>query len=119
MTIRGVFCLIHQVGVGCASARAYEATLEQAVFFSAINGVVECVLGFSAIYFLRNTRELALAAILVKTIAALAGVLATRIFCYTMIQWKQAVASVTISTLATMWVISISGTPTPIPKLNA
>lgn len=118
MAILEIVCGICQGGVAFESAKAYGSTPSQAVIFSTINGIVESVLVFSVRSFLQNSRELALAAISIKVIAALAGMLATRVFCDRTIHWRQAVAGVAISNFTTRWLFCILQTPVPMPTAS-
>ncbi|HEX2579040.1 MAG TPA: hypothetical protein VHK67_01380 [Rhabdochlamydiaceae bacterium] len=110
---------LFQTGFTYGSGRAYDAARDQAIIFSGLNAIVEGVLVFFVTLHISNTRGMALAAVLIKTIAGIAGMAATRIVCEKMIALKQAVARVAISNFATRWSIQFLLTPVPIPKINA
>ncbi|HEX4839410.1 MAG TPA: hypothetical protein VFU89_03090 [Rhabdochlamydiaceae bacterium] len=113
---QAALCVLFLNRLEYASAKAYGATEAQAGIFSAITSIVESVLVFSANSFVQNSRELALATVLIKTTSGITGALVTQLFCEN--EWKQAVACIAFPSFAAMLVSCIIlHPPVLIPKL--
>ncbi len=89
-----------EAGIGVVTAKGFNASWEQAAVFTTVNKAVWFILESLVCSYIQNTRQLALATIVIQTTSGLAGILATRLFCQNAIHWKSALASAVCSDTA-------------------
>ena len=119
MIVQSMLLAGFEAGVGIVTARAYEATWEQAAVFSTISGVVTIILDCLVYSYMQNTRQLLIATLVIQASAGLAGVLATHLICEKTIRLKQAAASSIFSFTAFALACNLCRQPIELEKLMA
>jgi len=102
--------------VGAAVAQTYGASRGQALVLLSVKRLMSRILKYLVGSYLKNTRQLLLADIVIMATSSLAGVLATRLFCEKTIKWKHAFASSVIFDAAAIQISLLLMEPRPLSE---